>query len=185
MRSGSEEGSGIDGTWQINRDAESGGARRRVHARGAAEHDGQPLADVLEADAAALSRHASGSRGFSMVIDRRSPRRATSSRIMPPSTKPAMPCLTAFSSSGCRSSGGTWHSSAFSSIDCSTCRRAPNRTCSMLEKAIGQRQLLGERNALLRAEASVVRRKSASSTHIRRAAAASLPVSALIEFRLL
>ena len=52
--------------------------------------------------------------------------------LMPPSSRLAMPCVTAFSTSGCSNKGGTRHCVAAASTWRSICRRSPNRTCSML-----------------------------------------------------
>src|SRR4030095_13391404 len=56
IRNGREEDSGIEGTGHINGHTESARARRRVKPRSATEHEGQPLADVLQPDTALLSR---------------------------------------------------------------------------------------------------------------------------------
>ena len=74
----------------------------------------------------------------------------------PPSSTCATPCVTAFSTSGCSSSGGTRQASASSARRSSTCSRSPNRTCSIARKrrasassrASGMRVARAERQAL-------------------------------------
>ncbi|MCX6628602.1 MAG: LytTR family DNA-binding domain-containing protein, partial [Candidatus Solibacter sp.] len=53
------------------------------------------------------SQGASGSNPFSTAMITFAPRRSADRRMAPPSTNPAIPCLTAFSTRGCSSSTGT------------------------------------------------------------------------------
>src|SRR5258708_27859069 len=73
----------------------------------------------------------SGSAGLSIRIRSVPSCSVASMSIVPPSTTEAMPCRTAFSTSGCRSSGGTWHCPAPSSTVMWMSRRSPNPTLSM------------------------------------------------------
>jgi len=52
-------------------------------------------------------------------------------RMTPPSGDGSTPWRTAFSTSGCRISGGTRADAAFGSSSQATCRRLPKRICSM------------------------------------------------------
>ena len=65
-----------------------------------------------------------------------------------------MPCLTAFSTSGCRRSGGTATSSVDASMSSDTVSRSPKRTRLDGEVAVRERELLaeGNRGALREAE---------------------------------
>ena len=62
-----------------------------------------------------------------------------------------MPWVTAFSTSGWSSRGGTAQARAASSRRVSKVRREPNRTFSMARRLLGERQLLAERDAVARA----------------------------------
>src|SRR5258708_30189041 len=73
----------------------------------------------------------SGSAGLSMPILSVPSTRVASMSIVPPSTTEAIPCRTAFSTTGCRSSGGTKHFPAPSSTAMRMSRRSPKRTFSM------------------------------------------------------
>ena len=130
-------------------------------------------------------RGASASRGFEIAMRRKAPSRAASIRIWPPSSRSAMPWVTAFSTSGCSRRGGTTHERASSSATITCERRSPKRTFS----------IESSRSASASSSASVIasrepnvrlwRRKSASPTHSRRASSGFAAISALIEFRLL
>ncbi len=95
-----------------------------------------------------------------------------------------MPWVTAFSTSGCRISGATRQPPVPAS-EMSTWRRSPKRTRSISRNRAAS---ASSRSIVIRSSepsARLSRRKSASRTHIRRAATGSAPVSALIELRLL
>ena len=79
-----------------------------------------------------------------------------------------MPCRTAFSTSGCRISGGTGtRARRPASTDVWTRSRAPNRTCSIAQVLLGQRDFAAERDARRRRRASGCRAGSPpSSWHI-------------------
>jgi hypothetical protein len=96
-----------------------------------------------------------------------------------------MPWVTAFSTSGCRRSGGTRHVSVASSIRGAKVRRAPNRIFSMARRSAA-RASSSERGTRSRApRARLRRRNSPRRTHIFRASSGRLPMRALIELRLL
>jgi hypothetical protein len=96
--------------------------------------------------------------------------RRAETRTVPPSMRCAMPWRTAFSISGCSRSGGTLRLSVSSSTSVST--RRPGAEAHLLdgEERFGEIELLAERDLLLRAEPRLLRRKPASSRHMRRAA---------------
>ena len=94
----------------------------------------------------------------------------------PPSRTCAIPCVTAFSTSGCSSSGGTRHDRGIARRDVGAQALAEADPLDRQEP-LDQRQLARERDPLLTPpSARLSRRKSASSRHIRRAAGGSAVV---------
>ncbi len=70
-----------------------------------------------------------------------------------------MPCVTAFSTSGCRTSGGTRHCAA-AVVDVPLDLQAVAEPHLFdAEKAIGQRELVSQRNPIARADAQRVAQK--------------------------
>ena len=106
-------------------------ARRRLENRRLAIPHPQPAPHVRQAHPAFFAARAPPGRTGSRWRCTRPPccRRA-SRRIVPPSTSPAIPCLTAFSTSGCNTSAGTPQSSQSASMASSTLSRSPKRTRS-------------------------------------------------------
>ena len=94
----------------------------------------------------------SASRGLSMVRTSVSPAWATLIVIVPPSSTFAIPCVTAFSTSGCSISGGTRHApSAGSQSDATD---EPRAEAHLLDVQVLQRQrhLVGQPDQVLAAE---------------------------------
>src|SRR6516225_1605421 len=112
-------------------------------------------------------------------------RTSASTVIVPPPSTWRMPCLIAFSSSGCSVIGGSRHSAASGLTRSSAWSLAPKRRFSIARKCslsvTSSPSVMRSRSA----SASVRRKNCARSTVISRAAAGSKPVSALIELRLL
>ena len=161
------------------------GFARCVQARGAAEHEGQPLADVLEPDAAALPRQGVRIAGV-LHGDRQT---VAAARDVQPDRAAVDHARDAVRDGVLeqRLQDQRRHPALERALvdRRSTCRRAPKRTCSMPRNRSASASSSASVMLCCVLTRSVVRRNSASSTHIRRAAAGSLPVSALMEFRLL
>src|SRR5271165_444690 len=128
---------------------------------------------------------ASGSQEFSTATPILPAIRVACTRIHPPSGNCAIPCTTAFSTNGCSSSGGTTQSFVSSAISSFTVNRSPNRTFSIAQYFSSSANSSLSGISAFSPIPSVIRKKSASNTHISRARAGSMLVSALIEFRLL
>ena len=81
--------------------------------------------------------------------------------MRPPSSRVATPCRTAFSTSGCRISGGTSTAAPPGVTDARTVSRLPNRTCSTRRYCSASATSRAERNSRLAAERQAVAKEIA------------------------